>query len=115
MIEGAGYEGLQAPPIDLQIFSCIHAGILHFAQRFRAQCSQRDHQDFRKRGLDLFQQIARFFRTQVENENRRAVLLQDGFKTVRRTDVAHLRQGAEESLHAADEIGILRIEDAYGG
>ena len=115
MIEPAGDQGLQAPPIDLQIFSCIHAGILHFAQRFGAQRSQRDHQDFRKRRLDLFEQIARFFRAQVEDENRRAVLLQDGFETVRRTDVAHLRQRAEESLHAADEIGILRIEDAYGG
>jgi hypothetical protein len=63
----------------------------------------------------LFKKVARFFRAQIKHENGRAVLLQDRIEAIRRTDMADLRQCAEESLHAADDIGILRIQNAYGG
>jgi hypothetical protein len=115
MIESARNQGLEPPAIDLQILRGVNAGMLHVPERLRAQRPESDHQDFRKGRLNLFEKIAGFFRAQIEDKNGRTVLLQDGVEAVRRRNVAHLRQRRQKSLRAADEVGILRIEDAYWG
>ncbi len=112
MIESARDQRLQATAIQVQILRGVNAGLLRFAQRFRAWCAESRDQDFRPFLLNLINQIAGVFRPQIGQEERGTGLLQDGIQTIRLGNMPHLGEDAEECLDPAREIALLRVDDA---
>ena len=104
MLEPAQGQGLQSPPIDLQIVRGINAGLLGFAQRLRARSSEGDDQDFRPVLLDLFEKVPGFPGAQIQKKHRGTGLLKHSVQPIREAHMAHLRQRAQERFDAPDEV-----------
>ena len=74
-----------------------------------------DDQNLRPFRLHLLEQIVTFLAAQIEQEQGRTVLLEDGLEPLGLVDVADLGETAKKSARSPNEIGVLRVENARGG
>ena len=114
MIKRTRNQRLKTAAIKLQIFRRVDAGLLGLAQRLGTRSAERDDQHFGPVGLNLPEQIARIFAAQIHQQHGGIRLLEHCVETVCFRYVTHLREHAQERLHAPREIGVLRVEDADG-
>ena len=114
-IESSPDERLKMISIKLQILRGIDAGFLCFTQWFRVRDAQGDDQNVGPVFLNLVDQLAAFFCTEIDEENGRPGLLQDGVEAVCIGDVAHVAHHAQERFYPPNEFFILRIKNGRRG
>src|SRR5690242_20600207 len=115
MIKGAAEQGLKRPSLQFQIFARIKAGLLRFAQRFGARCSEADDEVIGPCRGQVFHQVASFRSAQVENEHGGAGLLQDDVEALGRLNLPYFGQAAGKGLDSPNEFGVLAVDNADRG
>ena len=66
-------------------------------------------------GLHLHQQIVTFLAAQIEQEQGRPILLEDGVEPLGLRNMPDLGETAKISVRSPNEIGVLRVENARDG
>ncbi len=114
MIERPADQRLEREPFQFDILGGVDAGLLGVAQRVRTGHAEADDQHIRPFRLDLLEQVAALIAAQIEEEQSRAILLEDGFEPIGLIDVANRGAVAEKSANPPNEIGILGVKNARG-
>jgi hypothetical protein len=115
MIKRAADERLKLLPFQIHVLRRINPGVFRFAQRLRTRGAESDDQYLRPFYLDLLDEPLTFPASQVEEENGRLLLSQDGIEPAGIIDGSDLNLVAEIGARAPHEIRILGVKNAGGG
>ena len=100
--------------IELQIFRRINAGLLSFAQRIGTRSAKSDNQRFGPILLKSLKQVAAFLRSEIHDNNRGRILLQDGLEPIGVSNLPDYCVNAQKSFYPTRQVRVLGVENACG-
>jgi hypothetical protein len=115
MIEGAADQRLKVVAFQIYVLRRINPGVFRLAQGLRTRGAESDDQYLGPFHLDLLDEPLTFPAPQVEEENGRVLLSQDGIEPAGIIDMLNLDLTAEIGTRTPNEIRILGIKKAGGG